>query len=205
MVSQNNKQNSNKKNGQKSDSQSRKEEIINRVVRIIFIFAIVWIIGTMFSSYTDSNVQSTQQMESPDTNQFVDTDIDKIASDTSDYIETDGADIQTNEEIQLPASDDIDTNEQIEEFYGKDYSFRNDNLLDKHFDKHGIEMGFSSAEEYEAAASAVVNNPKALHKLEEEDGDDVYYVEDTNEFVVVSTDGYIRTYYYADKDYFNRQ
>lgn len=205
MVSQNNKQNSNKKNGQKPDSKSRKEEIINRVVRIIFIFAIVWIIGTMFSSYTDSNVQSTQQMESPDANQFVDTDIDKIASDTSDYIETDGADIQTNEEIQLPASDDIDTNEQIEEFYGKDYSFRNDNLLDKHFDKHGIEMGFSSAEEYEAAASAVVNNPKALHKLEEEDGDDVYYVEDTNEFVVVSTDGYIRTYYYADKAYFDRQ
>ena len=205
MVSQNNKQNSNKKNGQKPDSQSRKEEIINRVVRIIFIFAIVWIIGTMFSSYTDSNVQSTQQMESSDANQFVDNDIDKIASDTSDYIETDGADIQTNEEIQLPASDDIDTNEQIEEFYGKDYSFRNDNLLDKHFDKHGIEMGFSSAEEYEAAASAVVNNPKALHKLEEEDGDDVYYVEDTNEFVVVSTDGYIRTYYYADKAYFDRQ
>ena len=66
-------------------------------------------------------------------------------------------------------------------------------------------MGFDSAEEYEAAASAVVNDPRALHKLEQEDGDDVFYIEDTHEFVIVSTDGFIRTYYYADKDYFDRQ
>ena len=85
------------------------------------------------------------------------------------------------------------------------YEFRNRNLLDKHYDKHGIEMGFASAEEYEAAASAVVTDPRALHKLEEEDGDDVFYLEDTREFVVVSTDGFIRTYYYASKDYFDRQ
>ena len=85
------------------------------------------------------------------------------------------------------------------------YEFRNQNLLDKHYEKHGIEMGFASAEEYEAAASAVVTNPNALHKLEQEDGDDVFYLEATREFVVVSTDGFIRTYYYASKDYFERQ
>ena len=38
-------------------------------------------------------------------------------------------------------------------------------------------MGFSSAEEYLAAANAVVNNASALHKTEKEDGDDVYYLE----------------------------
>ncbi len=87
------------------------------------------------------------------------------------------------------------------------YTFRNKNALEGHYEKHGIEMGFDSAEEYEAAASAVVNNPEALHKTEAEDGDDVYYVEDTNEFVVVSTDGYIRTYFYpsAGKRYYDRQ
>ena len=85
------------------------------------------------------------------------------------------------------------------------YEFRNRYLLDKHYEKHGIEMGFESAEEYEAAASAVINNPEALHKLEQEDGDDVFYLEDTGEFVVLSTDGFIRTYYYADKAYFDRQ
>lgn len=85
------------------------------------------------------------------------------------------------------------------------YEFRNRNLLDKHYEKHGIEMGFASAEEYEAAASAVVTNPNALHKLEQEDGDDVFYLEDTGEFVIVSTDGFIRTYYYASKAYYDRQ
>lgn len=87
------------------------------------------------------------------------------------------------------------------------YKFRNQNLLNQHYEKHGREMGFASAEEYEKAASAVVNNPDALHKLEKEDGDDVYYIESTNEFVVVSTDGYIRTYFLPDRgiDYFNAQ
>lgn len=84
-------------------------------------------------------------------------------------------------------------------------TFRNDSLLDSHYEKHGIEMGFDSAEEYLAAANAVVQNPDSLHRIEEEDGDDVYFLEDTGEFVVVSVDGYIRTYYYADLDYFNRQ
>ena len=87
------------------------------------------------------------------------------------------------------------------------YTFRNEKLLNDHYEKHGIEMGFSSAQEYEAAASAVISNLSALHKVEEEDGDDVYYVEETNEFVVLSTDGYIRTYFLPDagKAYFDRQ
>lgn len=89
----------------------------------------------------------------------------------------------------------------------KQYTFRNSDLLNEHFEKHGKEMGFSSAEEYQAAASAVVNNVNALHKTEKEDGDDVYYLEATNEFVIVSTDGHIRTYFYPDAgiDYYNRQ
>lgn len=84
-------------------------------------------------------------------------------------------------------------------------TFRNEGLLDSHYEKHGIEMGFDSAEEYLAAANAVIQNEDTLHKIEAEDGDDVYFLEETNEFVVVSVDGYIRTYYYADLDYFNRQ
>lgn len=89
----------------------------------------------------------------------------------------------------------------------REYTFRNGRLLEEHFEKHGKEMGFSSAEEYQAAASAVVNHGDALHKVEKEDGDDVYYLEATNEFVIVSTDGFIRTYFKPDSgiDYFNRQ
>ena len=85
--------------------------------------------------------------------------------------------------------------------------FRSTRLRQEHYEKHGIEMGFPSPEAYEQAAAAVVQNKDALHKLEEEDGDDVYYLESTNEFVIVSTDGYIRTYFYPSngKDYFDRQ
>ena len=87
------------------------------------------------------------------------------------------------------------------------YDFRYDDMLQQHYEKHGIEMGFASPEEYLAAANAVIANPDALTKTEKEDGDTVYYVEDTNEFVVLSTDGYIRTYFCPDDgiNYFNRQ
>ena len=87
------------------------------------------------------------------------------------------------------------------------YTFRNQSLRNDHYEKHGIEMGFASAEEYEKAASAVVTDSRASHKTEKENGDDVYYIEETNEFVIVSTDGYIRTYFYPRDGvkYFERQ
>ncbi len=88
-----------------------------------------------------------------------------------------------------------------------DYGFRNKKLRDSHFDKHGIEMGFETVEDYIEAANRVISNPDALHKLEAEDNDHIYFIEETNEFVVLSQDGYIRTYYIANGgiDYFNRQ
>ncbi|MDO4182640.1 MAG: hypothetical protein Q4E12_03410 [Coriobacteriia bacterium] len=86
-------------------------------------------------------------------------------------------------------------------------TFRSYSLMKSHYEKHGIDMGFSSMEDYLAAANAVVANPNSLHKLEAEDGDDVYYLEATNDFVIVSTDGYIRTYFRPNSgiNYFNRQ
>ena len=68
-------------------------------------------------------------------------------------------------------------------------------------------MGFATADAYEQAAAAVVGNKEALHKTEAEDGDDVYYLVSTNELVIVSTDGYIRTYFKPDDgiEYYNRQ
>lgn len=88
-----------------------------------------------------------------------------------------------------------------------DYQFRKYSMLESHYYKHGIDMGFDSPEEYLAAANAVIENPDALTKTEKEDGDTVFYVEATNEFVVLSTDGYIRTYFLPDggKRYFDRQ
>lgn len=100
-----------------------------------------------------------------------------------------------------------DSNSSSDNSNNVSYTFRYDDLLQQHYKKHGIAMGFNSAEEYQEAASDVINNPDALHKTESEDGDDVYYIEKTNEFVVLSTDGYIRTYFNPDdgEDYYDRQ
>lgn len=93
----------------------------------------------------------------------------------------------------------------------KEYHFRRKSDLTSHFDKHGKEFkgdfNYKSAEDYEKGASAVINNPKALYKTEKEDGDHVYYIEETNEFVVLSKDGYIRTYFRPTRgiDYFHDQ
>lgn len=92
-----------------------------------------------------------------------------------------------------------------------EYHFRTQKQLNQHFEKHGGEFegdfNYATAADYEKGASDVINNDSALYKLEAEDGDGVYYIEGTNEFVILSTDGYIRTYFRpsAGKSYFDRQ
>ena len=83
--------------------------------------------------------------------------------------------------------------------------FKNEERLEEHFEKHNEDFGYANAEEYEEGANAVIQNPDSLCKLEKEDGDYVYYLESTREFVIVSPKGVIRTYYKADRDYFDRQ
>lgn len=87
------------------------------------------------------------------------------------------------------------------------YSFRNENLLNEHFAKHSSEFNYTTTEEYVSGANEVINNGNSLHKTEKEDGDDVYYLQSTNEIVIVSTDGYIRTYFKPDDkiNYYNEQ
>lgn len=89
----------------------------------------------------------------------------------------------------------------------KSYTFRNESYLEQHFEKHGGEFDYADKEEYLAGANRVINDPNALTKTEKEDGDFVYYLVESNEFVILSTDGYIRTYFRPSSglDYFNRQ
>ena len=91
--------------------------------------------------------------------------------------------------------------------FPEDYTFRNQKYLDQHFEKHGIDMGFESAQLYEESANLVIHHPDVLHKIEKEDGDTCFYLEETNEFVVLSKDGYIRTYFWPDsgKKYYDKQ
>ena len=85
--------------------------------------------------------------------------------------------------------------------------FRNDNLWEEHFIKHGSEFGYSTKEEYLEGANEVVASAYSKHKKEAEDGDDIYYDAENNEIVFVSEDGYIRTYFKPSDgiNYYNRQ
>lgn len=87
------------------------------------------------------------------------------------------------------------------------FTFRSEDLLKEHYEKHGSDFNYTSAQEYEAGASAVITSDAAIHKTEAEDGDAVYYIQSTNEFVILSTDGYIRTYFKPEDgiEYYNRQ
>ena len=89
----------------------------------------------------------------------------------------------------------------------KSLEFRNDKIWEEHFLKHGNEFGYSTKEEYLKGANEVINSQYSLHKLEAEDNDEIYYDEDKNEIVFVSSDGYIRTYFKPSEgiNYYNRQ
>ncbi len=141
---------------------------------------------------------------------------DKAPSGTEDKEESDKAPSGTDEEEsdKAPSGTDGEDGKGEPEADDKDggeieilYEFRRESYLEQHFDKHGNEFDYATKEEYLEGANRVIQSPDALHKIEAEDGDDIYYLEETNEFVVVSTDGYIRTYFRpsAGINYYNRQ
>ena len=141
---------------------------------------------------------------------------DKAPSGTEDKEESDKAPSGTDEEEadKAAAGTDGEDGKGEPEADDKDggeieilYEFRRESYLEQHFDKHGNEFDYATKEEYLEGANRVIQSPDALHKIEAEDGDDIYYLEETNEFVVVSTDGYIRTYFRpsAGINYYNRQ
>ena len=163
-----------------------------RRTRIILLAAILSLFGLGGCGKKQEAVSATTEMT--------------VVTETSEVVstqDTEAKDTETDDTEAVTESIPEETTEAAQ----TEYHFKNRGKLSDHYEKHGIEMGFDSAEAYEKAASDVVNNPSALHKKEAEDGDDVYYVEATNEFVVVSPQGYLRTYFLPNRgiDYYNSQ
>ena len=184
------------KNAHASDSKKRPISV-GIVVLLILALAFGYAISQINSAKLSNNdvtdigeTISTAVTEAETTAEVTETSTVTEAETTSETTET--STIAESAETEIPA---------------KQYCFRNSELLNEHYKSHGIEMGFASAEEYEKAAAAVIDAPGVLHKYEKEDNDDVYYLESTNEIVIVSTDGFIRTYFKPDrgKDYFDEQ
>lgn len=157
-----------------------------------FTDAITDFVSDISGELQNSNESTPPKTEAPDiTAEETSAEVETAPSaDTSENTEPEILTEQPQNTTAAPESGEETTMEQR-----NNLRFRSSSLLEQHYQKHGIEMGFASAEEYEKAAAAVVNDSRVLHKTEAEDGDDVYYIEETNEFVVVSTDGYIRTYF----------
>ena len=187
---------------------------------IIVIIASLFGIGGEETENPNDNLQGNTEIVSEEYVDIDEEDSQATIEEESEEIVCEEAEVEfeselpEEEEVVLEDEPEAEESEEsvseepvVEEVTVAEVTFRNQKLLDQHYDKHGIEMGFASAEEYELAAYKVIIHPDTLHKIEAEDGDDVYYREETNEFVVVSQDGYIRTYFNpsAGIDYYNRQ
>lgn len=187
---------------------------------IIVIITSLFGIGGEETENPNDNLQGNTEIVSEEYVDIDEEDSQATIEEESEEIVSEEAEVESEselpeeEEVVLEDEPEAEESEEsiseepvVEEVTMAEVTFRNQKLLDQHYDKHGIEMGFASAEEYELAAYKVIIHPDTLHKIEAEDGDDVYYREETNEFVVVSQDGYIRTYFNpsAGIDYYNRQ
>lgn len=89
----------------------------------------------------------------------------------------------------------------------KTYTFRDEEHLLEQYEKHKDKFHYDTPEEYEEQANRVIHTFAVLHKQEKEGDDNIYYAVDTNELVVVSSDGYIRTYFKPEEGmkYYNKQ
>lgn len=78
--------------------------------------------------------------------------------------------------------------------------------LERHFQKHGHEMGFATKEDYLRAAQDLVGGGPDVEILER-GGDTLFYRAKTNEFAVLSNRNVIRTYFQPDdgRRYWDRQ
>lgn len=174
------------------------------LVLLVLIVAYLFFRGTDISVETSSNNVSdvtsvvSQQAEN-------EADVDGSADETI----AEAIDEETKKDtVDINGSVDEDATEFTDENQVDiKYEFRNNTLWKEHFEKHGEEFPYETKEEYLQGANIMLENPNKLHKLEKEDGDDVYYLEETNEFIIVSKDGYLRTYFKPSKGkkYFDKQ
>lgn len=125
---------------------------------------------------------------------------------TEDIIISEEEVTMPEETTTVPETEETTTTEEEREYV--EYSFRSEKQYVDHFKKHGHEFGDITIEEYLQMANDLINSDSdTLHTKISKDGDYVFYDEATNEFLVLSDDGYIRTFFKpnAGIDYYNRQ
>ncbi len=148
-------------------------------------------------SEASGNISDAVKIASDDLGNIGDIIADRISSGIS----------EAKEQIvpETSASSDETTKKPVEE---KKYTFRTKKLYDDHYKKHGEEFGNITKAEYLELANDLINSDsdRVLHKYSD-DGDYMYFDQDTGYFLVLSEDGYIRTFFIpsAGIKYWNRQ
>ena len=126
---------------------------------------------------------------------------------TTEEIVISEEEVTTPEETTtVSETEETTTTEEEREYV--EYSFRSEKQYVDHFKKHGHEFGDITIEEYLQMANDLINSDSdTLHTKISKDGDYLFYDEETNEFLVLSDDGYIRTFFKPNAriDYYNRQ
>lgn len=166
-------------------------------------------VGTDISRYIDIEEEPTETLSETVPEDDTETSDGKISDEETSDSET-ANDTVISEEItsaDIPEASEADLSE-TEKAVQK-YYFRSEKLFDSHYEKHGAEFGDITQDEYLDLANELINaeGENILHKTEKEDGDFLYYDTETNEFLVLSMDGYIRTFFKpsAGLDYWERQ
>ena len=161
-------------------------------------------VGTDISRYIDIEEEPTETLSEIVPEDDTETSDGKI-SDEETLPETILSEEITSADIPEASEADLsETEKAVQKYY-----FRSEKLFDSHYEKHGAEFGNITQDEYLDLANELINaeGENILHKTEKEDGDFLYYDTETNEFLVLSTDGYIRTFFKpsAGLDYWERQ
>ncbi|WP_342550457.1 SAR2788 family putative toxin [Lysinibacillus sp. FSL M8-0216] len=87
-------------------------------------------------------------------------------------------------------------------------AFKSTDLLKEHYKKHGKEFGNISQSEYlELAQDLIGSDSDDVLSKKRSDGDRVFYNKSTNEFAVLGSDGYLKTFFKPKdgKKYYDRQ
>ena len=117
------------------------QDIKKYIVTIILIIAL-WLVYTFISSQITDSGYEPYSYEAATTAL-------SVISDNADYEAT----------ISDTTASEATTTDNSSSEYSSSYTpltFRNDKLLNSHYEKHGIERGYNSASDYVAAANAVM-------------------------------------------------
>ncbi|MBR5089782.1 MAG: hypothetical protein IK093_10175 [Ruminiclostridium sp.] len=165
--------------------------------------------GSIISSHIDNIAESVGSQVSDELAEITQA-IGSIGSELSDSFgsvaENIGSELsEAADSIITSSSSDDTTASPVEQ---KHYTFRNKARFDEHYKKHGKEFGNITQDEYLDLANELIasTSDRVLHKFSD-DGDYMYFDQDTNHFLVLSEDGYIRTFFIPSSgiNYWNRQ